>query len=117
MTQSAASPAEQLAARLFYLQQHKKTIKEEEEGVKAALEKLHASGTIATKADMDMLFSDGSFKKVRLQRVPTGTYFKVGDDYKEDFAQEAHRLQARYLKAGKASMADKAHSWKVQEVK
>jgi hypothetical protein len=117
MTQSAASPAEQLAARLLYLQQHKKTIEKEEKEVKAALEELHASGTIATKADMDMLFSDGSFHKVRLQRVPTGTYFKVGDDYKEDFAQEKHRMEAKYLKAGKASMADKAHSWKAQEVK
>jgi hypothetical protein len=26
-------------------------------------------------------------------------------------------MEAKYLKAGKASMADKAHSWKVQEVK
>lgn len=117
MTQPAVLPAEQLAARLLYLQQHKKTIEKEEKEVKAALDELHSNGIIATKTDVDMLFSDGTFHKVRLQRVSSGTYFKVGDDYKEEFAQEKHRMEAKYLMAGKAGMADKAHSWKVQEVK
>jgi hypothetical protein len=111
------SPAEQLAARLLYLQQNKKAIEAEEKEVKAALEELFTGDAIPAKGDMDMLFSDGTFHKVRLQRVPTGTYFKVGADFKDDYSQESHKLQAKYLKTGKAEMAEKSPTWKVQEVK
>jgi hypothetical protein len=109
--------AQQLAARLLYLQQQKKTIEAEEREVKSALEELYASDAIPAKDDMDMLFSDGTFHKVRLARVKTGTYFRVADDHKDDFAGEKHKLEAKYLKAGKAEMAEKAPSWRVQEVK
>lgn len=111
------SPAEQLAARLLYLQQQKKTIESEEREVKSALEELYGNDAISAKADIDMLFSDGSYHKVRLARVKTGTYFKPLEDHKEDYSEESHKLQAKYLKAGKAEMAEKASSWRVQEVK
>lgn len=109
--------AQQLAARLLYLQQQKKAIETEEREVKSALEELYASDAIPAKDDMDMLFSDGTFHKVRLARVRAGTYFKVSEDAKDEYAQDSHRLQAKYLKAGKAEMAEKAPSWRVQEVK
>ncbi len=112
-----AEQAEQLAAKLFYVQQQQKTLKAEEDTIKQALEDLYTSNAIPAKDDIQMLFNDGTFRKVRLQRQKTGTYFKVADDYKDDWAKESHSLQARYLKAGKASMAEKAHTWKVQEVK
>ena len=64
-----------------------------------------------------MLFSDGSTQKVRLQRVSTGTSFKVEDDYKDDFTAEKRKLEAEYMKNGRAKMAEKANSWRVQEVK
>lgn len=111
------NPAEQLAARLLYLQQQKKAIEAEEREVKAALEELYSSDAIPAKGDMDMLFSDGTFHKVRLQRQKTGTYFKVGEDFKDEYSGESHKLQAKYLKAGKAEMAEKSPTWKVQEVK
>ena len=114
MTQT---PSEQLAAKLLYLQQQKKIIEAEEREVKTALEELYASDAIPAKDDIEMLFSDGTFHKVRLQRQKTGTYFKVGDDHKDAYSKESHSLQARYLKAGKATMAEKSPTWKVQEVK
>lgn len=116
MTQSP-SPSEQLAARLLYLQQQKKAIETEEREVKTALEELYAADAIPAKEDVNMLFSDGTFHKVRLSRQKTGTYFKVGDDFKDAYSKESHNLQARYLKAGKAEMAEKSPTWKVQEVK
>ena len=109
--------AEQLAARLLYVQRQKKTFETEEKEIKDKLEILHTANAIPTKSDINMLFDDGTSRKIRLQRQGTGTYFKVVDDYKDDFTKEAHNLQAKYLKAGKASMAEKAHTWKVQEVK
>lgn len=114
MTQPAA---EHLAASLLLVQSQIKGLKKQEEEIKAALEELYTGDAIPAKGDMDMLFSDGTFHKVRLQRVPTGTYFKVGADYKDDYSQESHKLQAKYLKAGKAEMAEKSPTWKVQEVK
>jgi hypothetical protein len=109
--------AEQLAARLLYVQRQKKTLEAEEGKIKEALEELYSSDAIPTKSDMEMLFSDGDFHKVRLQRQKTGTYFKVAEDYKDDYSKESHNLQAKYLNAGKAEMAEKACTWKVQEVK
>lgn len=111
------NPSEQLAARLLYLQQQKKAIEKEEREVKDALEELYSSDAIPAKEDVDMLFSDGTFHRVRLARVKTGTYFKPLDDYKEEFASKKHKLEADYLKAGKAEMAEKSPSWRVQEVK
>ena len=109
--------AKSLAARLLWIQQQKKLIETEEADIKTKLESLYTSNAIPAKDDIQMLFNDGTFHKVRLQRQKTGTYFKVGEDYKDDYSKESHSLQARYLKAGKASMAEKAHTWKVQEVK
>ena len=117
MQAPAPNPAEQLAAKLLYLQQQKKTIESEESEVKKALEELYSSSAIPAKDDIDMLFSDGNFQKVRLQRVPTGTYFKVGDDFKDEYSAKKHKLEADYLKSGKATMAEKACTWKVQVVK
>lgn len=112
-----ATPSEDLAVRLFYLQRQIKHLRTKEQEVKNALEELYASDAIPAKDDIDMLFNDGTFHKVRLQRQKTGTYFKVAEDYKEDYSKESHGLQAKYLKAGKAEMAEKAATWKVQEVK
>lgn len=117
MQAPAPNPAEQLAAKLLYLQQQKKTIESEESEVKKALEELYSSSAIPAKDDIDMLFTDGNFQKVRLQRVPTGTYFKVKDDYKDEYSAKKHKLEADYLKSGKATMAEKACSWRVQVVK
>jgi hypothetical protein len=117
MQAPAPNPAEQLAARLLYLQQQKKTIESKESEVKKALEELYSSNAIPARDDIDMLFSDGNFQKVRLQRVATGSYFKVGDDFKDEFTGESHKLQAKYIKAGKAAMAEKACTWKVAVVK
>ena len=117
MQTPAQNPAEQLAARLLYLQQQKKTIEAEEREVKTALEELYVGNAIPGKEDIDVLFSDGNFQKVRLQRVATGSYFKVSDDFKDEWSTESHKLQARYIKAGKAEMAEKACTWKVQVVK
>lgn len=109
--------AEQLAARLLYLTQQEKAIEKEKKEVKAALDELHAANQVPTKSDVEVLFSDGTSRKVRLQRVATGTYFKVSDDHKDAYASDSHKLQARYLKEGKAEMAEKAATWKAQEVK
>jgi len=117
MQTPAPNPAEQLAARLLYLQQQKKAIESEESEVKKALEELYGSDAIPAKTDMDVLFSDGNFQKVRLQRVSTGTSFKVEDDYKDDFTVKRRKLEEDYLKNGKATMAEKACTWKVQVVK
>lgn len=115
--QDSQQAQQQLGVKLLVLQQQEKQIKAEISNVKAELEAMFAADAIAAKTDMSTLFSDGSTRKVRLQRVGTGSYFKVGDDYKDEYSQDSHRLQARYLKAGKAEMAEKAHTWKVQEVK
>lgn len=117
MQTPAPSPAEQLAARLLYLQQQEKAIKKEVGEIKDTLEQLYADDGIAAKSDVDMLFSDGTYHKVRLSRQKTGTYFKVSEEAKDEYSTESHRLQAKYLKAGKAEMAEKAPTWKVQEVK
>lgn len=117
MQTPTANPAQQLAARLLNLQHQQKQLAKEERVVKDALEALYAENSIPAKDDFDMLFSDGEYRKVRLVRQKTGTYLKVRDDHKEEFSQESHRLQAKYLKAGKAEMAEKACTWKVQEVK
>jgi hypothetical protein len=48
-----------------------------------------------------------------------GTLFfhKVGDDFKDEFTGESHKLQAKYIKAGKAAMAEKACTWKAAVVR
>jgi uncharacterized protein YnzC (UPF0291/DUF896 family) len=112
-----APTAEQLAIRLLYLQGQEKTVKDQISKLKAELEAMHAAHAIATKTKLNALFTDGSTQKVQLSREPTGTYFKVGDDFKDEFTGESHKLQAKYLKAGKAEMADKAHTWKVRVLK
>ena len=108
---------EQLAAKLLHLTQQEKAIESEKKSVKEELELLYADNLIPTKDDIPILFSDGTTQKVRLQRVQTGTYFKVGDNFKDDYSAESHKLQAKYMKAGKAEMAEKACSWRAQVVK
>lgn len=115
MTQS--NPAGELAARLLYLAQQKAMIERETASIKEALEELYASDSMPAKSDVEVLYSDGTFHKVRLQRKKTGTYFKVQTEYKDEFAGEKHKLEAKYLKAGKAEMAEKACTWVAQEVK
>ena len=118
MTQShAPNAAGELAARLLYLNQQASLIKQEADQVKQALEELYGSDAIPAASDSEILFSDGTYHKVRLQRKKSGTYFKVLPDHKDEFTTEKHKLEGRYLKAGKAEMAEKACSWVVQEVK
>jgi hypothetical protein len=116
-TPIAAPTAEQLAVKLLYLQGQEKTVKDQISKLKEELEAMHATHAIATKTECNALFNDGTTKKVRLSREGTGTYFKVGDDFKDEFTSESHKLQAKYLEAGKAEMADKAHSWKVRVIR
>jgi hypothetical protein len=116
-TPAPAPTVEQLAIKLLYLQGQAKTVEEKIKETKEALEAMHAAHAIKTKTKLDALFNDGSKRKVQLSREATGTYFKVGDDFKDEFTGESHKLQAKYLKAGKAEMADKAHTWKVRALK
>ena len=108
---------DELAAKLLYLQGQEKHIEDEIKKVKAQCEEMYSASLVPARNDTSLLFSDGSTQKVRLQRVPTGTYFKVKDDYKDEFTGESHKLQAKYIKAGKAAMAEKACTWKVAVVK
>jgi hypothetical protein len=111
------NPAAELAARLLYINQQSKALDKEAKAIKEALEELYSHDQIAKQTDSDVLFSDGTFHKVRLQRKATGSYFKVADDFKEEFSAEKHKLEGKYIKAGKAEMADKACTWVAQEVK
>jgi len=106
-----------LAARLMYLQNQGKQIEKEIEEIKTKCEEFYSSNIIPAKNDMSLLFSDKSVQKVRLSRQGTGTYFKPGDEFKEEFTAKKHKLEASFLTAGKATMAEKAHTWKVQVVK
>jgi hypothetical protein len=117
MTQTPTNAAGELAARLLYLNQQKTAIDKEVLAIKEALEDLYGSDAIGRQNDADVLFSDGTYHKVRLQRKAMGKYFKVLADFKDDFSAEKHKLEARYIKAEKAEMADKACTWVVQEVK
>lgn len=116
-TPAPAPTAEQLAVKLLYLQGQAKTVEQQIKETKETLEAMHAANAIKTKTQLNALFTDGTTKKVQLAREGTGTYFKVGDDFKDEFTGESHKLQAKYLKAGKAEMADKAHTWKVRVLK
>lgn len=105
-----------MAARLLALSLQAKDIDAEIKLLKENLEQLHEANALATKTDLPMLFTDGSTQTVRLQRVMTGTYFKVSGEHKDDYSLESQKLQQKYLKAGKAEMAQKAPTWKVQIV-
>lgn len=107
----------ELAAKLLYLQSQENSIKQEIREIKNQLENLYAENAIPAKDDLKILYSDGEYRKIRLQRQKTGTYFKVKEEYKEEFSEESHSLQTKYLIANKAEMAEKACTWKVQEVK
>ena len=107
----------ELAARLLYLQGQANHIEDEIKKVKAQCEEMYSADLVPAKNDTSVLFSDGSTQKVRLQRVSTGTYFCVEDDHKDDFTARKRRLEAEYLKNGRATMAEKACSWRVQVVK
>lgn len=107
----------QLAARLLYLTQQEKAVASEKSEVKDLCEQLFLEDKIAAKSDNECCFTDGSIQKVRLNRRPGGTYFKVEDDYKDGYAKEVAALQAEYLRAGKATMADKSCTWVAQVVK
>lgn len=119
MTLSTITPnaAGDIAARLLWISQQQAALKKESDALKEALNTLYATDGIAAKSDVEVLFSDGTYHKVRLQRKATGTYFKVLDEFKDDFSADKHRLEAKYLKAEKATMAEKASTWVVQEVK
>jgi hypothetical protein len=114
---AAVQAAAQLASRLRYLTQQEGQIERQKKEVKEALEKLHKANLIAAKDSFDILYNDGTTKKVQLSREGTGTYFKVGEEYKDEFSADAARLQARYIKAGKGSIVEKAHTWKTRELK
>jgi hypothetical protein len=117
MTHIPTNAAGELAARLLYINQQQALLKKEADSIKEALEELYSNDGIARQTDADVLFSDGTCHKVRLQRKSTGQYFKVLPDFKDEFSTEKHKLEGRYLKAGKAEMADKACSWVAQEIR
>lgn len=114
---TSTTAAAEMAARLLYLNQQAAQIKKEADIIKSTLEGLYASDEISAKSDSDVLFSDGTYHRVRLLRKNTGSYFKVLEEHKDDFSAEKHKLEGRYLKAGKAEMAQKACTWVAQEVK
>lgn len=115
--QSSPNAAGELAARLLYLAQQKSLIEAETTKIKEALEELYAGDAMPAKSDVEVLYSDGTYHKVRLMRKKTGSYFKVADDFKADFSADKARLEARYLKDGRAEMAEKACTWVATEVK
>jgi len=115
---STAPHAAHLAARLLFLTRQEQEIKREKDSVKEELEGMYANNMIAAKpGDIESLFSDGTTRKIRLMRVATGTYFKVADEYKDEYKAESEKLNTKYLKSGRAAMAEKAPTWKAQEVK
>ena len=114
---AAAQAHQDLAARLRYLTQQAKQIKDDQEQVKAALEDLYARNLIPAEEVVAVLYSDGSQRRIKLARKRAGTYFKVGSEHKKDFTADEQRLKARYLKDGRATMADKACTWEAREVK
>lgn len=107
----------QLAARLLYLTQQEKAVAAEKSEVKEQCERLFLENKITAKSDNHCQFTDGSIQKIRLGRREQGTCFKVEDDHKDEYAKEIAALQAKYLKAGKATMAEKAPTWTAQVVK
>lgn len=109
--------AGELAARLLYLTQQEKAVEKEKKEIKQQCEDLFKSNALAAKSDTSCEFSDGSIQKIRLGRRETGTYFKVGEDHSEEYRAEFAKLQAKYLKAGKAEMANKECTWVAQVVK
>jgi hypothetical protein len=109
--------AGQLAARLLYLTQQEKIVEQEKKQIKQQCEELFKANELAAKSDTSCQFSDGSIQKIRLGRRATGTYFKVGEDHSEEYKSESAKLQAKYLKAGKAEMADKECTWVAQVIK
>jgi hypothetical protein len=107
----------ELAAKLMYLQIQEKQIEKEIKEIKEECELRYSSDLFAAKTDMQIKFSDETIKKVRLSRQGSGTYFKPGDDFKDEFTAKKHKLEASFLTAGKATMAEKACTWKAQVVK
>ncbi len=109
--------ATQLAARLLYLTQQEKLVEKEKKEIKQKCEDLFYFNALAAKTDVSCEFSDGSIQKIRLGRRETGTYFKVSEDHSEEYKAEVAKLQAKYLKAGKAEMAKKECTWVAQVIK
>lgn len=109
---------QQLAARLLYLTQQESALKTEKDQIKEQLDELYAGNLIPAKPDdIEAMFSDGTTRNIRLQRVSTGSYFKVADEYKSEYKTKSEKLNSEFIKAGKAEMAEKACTWRVREVK
>jgi len=106
----------ELAARLMFLQNTEKQVEKEIKEIKEECELRHSSNEFATKTDINMKFSDESTKKVRLSRQGTGTYFKLNEECKDEFNSLKRQIEGLFLDAGKAEMAEKAHTWKAQVV-
>jgi hypothetical protein len=129
MTQSSNSPqppspqnpgqeeASRLAARLLYLLQQEKAVKQEIFQIKERCEDFYRVGSLAAKTDSLALFSDGSTQKIRLSRVPGGSYFKVIEAAKEAWTEARKKLEESFLADGRAEMAEKANSWTAKAVK
>ena len=101
----------------MFLAQAKNNLETEIKTIKETLEQLHANDAVPSKQDCDVLYDDGSTRKIRLQRKRMGSYFSVLPDFKDEFSGEKHKLEAKYLKAGKAEEAEKSATWVAQEVK
>ena len=116
MTQPA--DYQQLAARLLYITQQESALKTEKDRIKEQLEELYYFNVMPARPDdIEAMFSDGTTRNIRLQRVSTGSYFKVADEYKGEYKAKSDKLNGEFIKAGKAEMAEKACTWKVREVK
>jgi hypothetical protein len=116
MEQQAANPQAQ-SARLLYLTQQIKQLEAEKESLKRTLEKGWEEGVVPATLDSELLFSDGSTRKVRLSRQGTGTFFKIKQEFKEEYLSRLDKLQKQYIKDGKAAMAEKSHTWVAKEIK
>jgi hypothetical protein len=118
LPQTPAQPeAEKIAARLLYLLQQEKAVKEEISRIRQRCENLYGIGSLAAKTDLLALFSDGSTQRIRLGRSPGGTYFKVVEAAKEAWAEAKKTLEQSFLADGRAEMAEKASSWTAKVVK
>lgn len=115
-----ANPQDQASAlmvQLMTIKIQEDALKTQKDQVKAELTALHEAGVIATTTDEDIVYSDGSTHRLRLNYKGTGSYFKVSEDFKDEWTSDRVKLENSYIQAGKAEMAEKAKTWVVQEVK
>jgi gas vesicle protein len=92
---AAVQAAAQLASRLRYLTQQESQLKKEKDEIKQTLEELYNANLIPAKDSVDVLYSDGTYRRVQLSREKTGTYFSAKDEYKDELSSDKGRVDAR----------------------